>query len=398
VPRILITDGEQRAALAVVRSLGAAGHRCIVCSGTGRSLAGRSRHAAADLMVPHPAAAPAAHGAAVRSLAEQHRVDVVIPISEASLLAVLPFRDRIDAAIPFPDLDTFRAACNKKRVLEAARALGIRVPRQWEIGAPELPPDLDVRKPLVLKPARSVYTAADGTRGKVGVRWAGDRAELDAALRQYPNAAYPILAQERIVGPGIGVFVLLHEGRCLASFSHLRVREKPPSGGVSVVCRSEAMDARLLALSLQLLARFAWSGVAMVEYKRDAATGEPALMEINGRFWGSLQLAIDAGVDFPRLLVDTALGVEPVPVTGYRPARLRWFWGDVDNLTAQWRDPAASWRRRAAAALGWVRAFGPGTREEVFRWTDPAPFLRETGDWLRASWRGLTAATSGGGP
>jgi predicted ATP-grasp superfamily ATP-dependent carboligase len=398
VPRILITDGEQRAALAVVRSLGAAGHRCIVCSGTGRSLAGRSRHAEADLPVPDPTAAPADHGAAVLSLAEQHRVDVVIPVCEASLLAVLPLRDRIAAATPFPDLETFRAVCDKRRVLEAAEELGIRVPRQWEINAPEEAQRLHVRQPLVLKPARSVYTAADGTRGKVGVRWAADHDGVVAQLRQYPAAAFPVLAQERIVGPGIGVFVLLHRGQCLASFSHLRIREKPPSGGVSVVCRSEAMGARILALSLQLLARFAWSGVAMVEYKRDAATGEPVLMEINGRFWGSLQLAIDAGVDFPRLLVDTALGVEPVPVTDYRPARLRWFWGDVDNLIAQWRDPESGWRRRGAAAAGWIRPLGPGYREEVFRWSDPAPFLRETGDWLRAARRGLTAATSGRGP
>ena len=40
----------------------------------------------------------------------------------------------------------------------------------------------------------------------------------------------------------------------------------------------------------------------MVEFKLDARDGVAKLMEINGRFWGSLQLAVDAGVDFPAIL------------------------------------------------------------------------------------------------
>jgi predicted ATP-grasp superfamily ATP-dependent carboligase len=395
VPRILITDGEQRAALAVVRSLGRAGHACIVCSQPGRSLAGRSRHAVAEHRLPDPASDPGAFGEAVASLAEEQGAELVIPISEVALLALLPVRERVPAAIPFPRLDTFRAICDKKRVLEAAREVGIRVPRQWEIASPAGAPALEFRRPLVLKPARSVFTAPDGTRGKVGVRWVRDEAGLERALRLYPDAAYPILAQERIVGPGTGVFVLIHEGRCRAAFAHRRLREKPPSGGVSVLCRSEPMDRALLAKSLELLARFDWCGVAMVEYKRDAASDEPVLMEVNGRFWGSLQLAIDAGVDFPRLLVDTGLGGAPEPVTDYRPATMRWFWGDLDHLIARWRDPSARWRDRATAAGDWLRGFGPGHREEVFRWTDPRPFFHESREWLAAARRSLSRSSDG---
>ncbi len=58
----------------------------------------------------------------------------------------------------------------------------------------------------------------------------------------------------------------------------------------------------------------------MVEFKADARTGTPYLMEINGRFWGSLQLAIDAGVDFPAILVAAALGA-PIPPRSPRSAR-----------------------------------------------------------------------------
>jgi predicted ATP-grasp superfamily ATP-dependent carboligase len=384
---ILITDGEQRSALAIVRSLGRAGHRCLVGSGTGRSLAGRSRQARLELQLPDPAASPAEFGAAVRSTVERQNVDVIIPVSEPALLAVLAIRRTIPAAVPFPDIETFQAICDKKRVLATARELGIRVPRQQVIDAPSHASAINAPGPLVLKPARSVYTAPDGTRQKVGVRWAKATADLDTSLRLYPPAAFPILVQERIVGPGIGVFVLLHAGECLARFSHLRIREKPPAGGVSVLCQSEPMDEDLLEHTLALLHRFGWSGVAMVEYKRDVSTGEAVLMEINGRFWGSLQLSIEAGVDFPRLLVDTALGKRITPVHTYGFARTRWFWGDVDNLIARWREPEATWRGRARALGGWLRAFGPGGGGEVFRWGDPLPFLYETRLWLRDVFR-----------
>jgi predicted ATP-grasp superfamily ATP-dependent carboligase len=380
---ILVTDGEQRASLAIVRSLGQAGYRCFVCSSSGKSLAGRSRYAYREVRVPDPAASPAEFAAGIGSQVDVDSIDVVLPVSEASLLAVLAARETIAAEIPFPDLETFRAVCDKRRVLSTAHAVGIRVPGQWVVGSAADVRARQIQVPVVLKPTRSVFTAPDGTKGKVGVTWVHSAREMEAALQAYPEAAYPVLAQQPISGPGIGVFVLVHEGRCIARFSHRRIREKPPTGGVSVVSQSEPMDESLLDRSLALLQEFGWSGVAMVEYKRDAVTGEPVLMEINGRFWGSLQLAINAGVDFPRLLVDAALGLEVTPIDTYGFVRSRWLWGDVDNLIARWRAPSATWGGRMGTVLEWLRACGPGYVEDVFRWHDPRPFVHESSQWIR---------------
>ncbi len=128
----------------------------------------------------------------------------------------------------------------------------------------------------------------------------------------------------------------------------------------------------------------------MVEYKLDARTGTPYLMEVNGRFWGSLQLAIDAGVDFPNILVDAACGL-PTPAIGdYKTGiRLRWEWGDVDNLLLRLRrsrrtPAAARWRSGSLEGLiDFARALGPGTRGEVLRLDDPMPFVHETLNWIR---------------
>jgi len=67
----------------------------------------------------------------------------------------------------------------------------------------------------------------------------------------------------------------------------------------------------LVAHSRRILENLAWRGVAMVEWKQDPKTGEHRLLEINPRFWGSLDLAIRAGVDFPTLYARAAAGKLP---------------------------------------------------------------------------------------
>jgi predicted ATP-grasp superfamily ATP-dependent carboligase len=249
--------------------------------------------------------------------------------------------------------------------------------------------DGELHFPIVVKPVRSVADTGS-TRVKSGAAHARDQTTLNAVLSRIPSEAYPVLLQERVIGAGIGVFVLLWNGELRAAFAHRRIREKPPSGGVSVLSESIALDPDLLARSVALLRDFDWRGVAMVEYKLDERTGTPYLMEVNGRFWGSLQLAIDAGVDFPNLLVAAACGEPTPPVADYKVGvRLRWEWGDVDNLLLRLRRSASALALprgspgRLKGIVDFARALGPGTRGEVFRLDDPRPFFRETVNWFR---------------
>lgn len=387
---ILVTDGEQRAALAVVRSLGRAGHTVYVCSTRARSLAGASRYAAGAAALPDPLARPADFVAEVERLVERRRIDMLIPVADASVLALLPQRDRFPGvSIPYPPYEAYRRISDKALLLGAARTLGLAVPACHILPEPGTWVGLvpaGAHFPIVIKPSRSI---ADGAEGRTfGVRYARDPAELEARLAEFPRAAYPLLLQQRVVGPGIGVFLLLWRGEPLAVFCHRRLREKPPSGGVSVYRESVPPDPELVGRSRTLLEYFGWEGVAMVEYKLDAATGTPYLMEVNGRFWGSLQLAVDAGVDFPAILAAAGYGEPPAPTRGYRAGvRSRWWWGDVDHLLARLRatddlalPPDAPSRGRAI--LEFLRVLRAGDTPEVLKLHDPRPFLRETLDWL----------------
>jgi len=389
---VLVTDGTQRAALALTRAYGRAGHRVLVTAERVPSLAGVSRFAAWQGLVPDPLAAPAEFVARLRQIIAEQAATVLVPVTEPALLAILGAPEAFAGCrVLAPPLERFLAVSDKARLLEAATGLGIAVPSQTVV--PSIAAALEAitaakHFPLVLKPARSVSGSGAG-RVKLGVRYARNRVELALELGGIPAAAFPVLLQQRIVGPGIGVFLLRWRGKTLGRFFHRRLREKPPSGGVSVYAESIAPDEALQRQSEALLDQLGWYGVAMVEYKRDAATGTPYLMEINGRFWGSLQLAIDAGVDFPNLLLAAKLGQVVEPVVDYRIGiRWRWWWGCVDHLLARLRHSDAAlalppgeltrWGAVASLLPPWRR----GEFSETFRRDDPRPFLRETLDWI----------------
>lgn len=390
---MIVTDGEQRSALAVVRSLGAAGYRCIVTSSSRASIAGGSRFVTRTVTVPNALEQPTEFADVIVALVAAERAAVVLPIAEQSLLAILPVRARLSPAIvPFPDFAAFSALTDKERLLEEASRLGIAIPSQEIVRDIDTVTSMDLsrlRYPIVLKPARSVSVRA-GVRARFSVTYASDASELQRKLRALPPAAFPLLLQQRVVGPGTGIFLLLWDGKLEAQFAHERLSEKPVSGGESVYRESVAIDEELRDRSRALLDRFGWRGVAMVEYKRDSATGQPYLMEVNGRFWGSLQLAIDSGVDFPRMLVACALGEHSQQMPSYRVGvRSRWWWGQIDNLLGRVRrsattDPLPPDTRSSRRAFGDL-LLGPLRRadyEEVLRWTDPGPFWNETVHWI----------------
>jgi predicted ATP-grasp superfamily ATP-dependent carboligase len=219
------------------------------------------------------------------------------------------------------------------------------------------------------------------------VRRAGDAAELHKLLEEAPWFPHlPVIVQEYVPGHGAGVFCLYDEDHALAWFAHRRLREKPPSGGVSVLCESVSVDPVLREHAESLLRAARYRGVAMVEF-RIGSEGRPYIMEVNARFWGSLQLAIDCGVDFPWLCHQMMMGSPVVPVTNYAVGRrLRWLFGDLDNLVSQLRDPTVSVANRLQASQRFAATmFDRGCRQEVFRWSDPAPGLREARQWLAAT-------------
>jgi predicted ATP-grasp superfamily ATP-dependent carboligase len=310
-----------------------------------------------------------------------------MPVTEVTTFLVSRNRRVLlpHTAVAAPSFEAFDGTADKTLLVDRALAAGVPVPRtQFVDGIAALRGVLrQIEYPVVIKPFRS-RVRVNGGWLHTSVRYARSEAELVALYQRTDYLArYPSMLQERIVGPGTGLFVLCDHGRIRAEFAHQRLREKPPSGGVSVLAESIPVDPRLVDHAERLLGPLGWHGVAMLEYKRDARTNRPYLMELNGRFWGSLQLAIDAGVDFPVLAYQLALGCPPGPRPAYRVGlKNRWLLGDLDHLLARLRGtdehalPDGS-PSRGQVIADFLKVAGRGLRYDVFRLTDPRPFFHE---------------------
>jgi predicted ATP-grasp superfamily ATP-dependent carboligase len=334
--KILVTDGNNRAALAITRSLGRKGHRIVVGERTQPSLAKTSRYCRESFVYPDPARDSLGFIETLLRNVRERGVDVILPVAEITTALVVEHKSAFEAycRVPFSDAETFSRASNKVEVIRLAQGLGIPVPISVVLVRPgDRPPwPNDLRFPVVVKPHRSRIPMNKGWRS-TSVTYAKTETELDAILAAKNAAEYPLLIQQRIAGPGMGVFMCYNRGTLAAVFGHRRLREKPPSGGVSVLCESVPVAPQSRAYAKALLDHLKWQGVAMVEFKLDQADQTPKLMEINGRFWGSLELAIIAGVDFPELLI-RSLEDRPVQlVDSYRiGVKSRWLLGDLDVL------------------------------------------------------------------
>jgi len=391
----LLTPGDLRSALAVTRSLGRRGVKVTVADEGGKSLAGTSRYCQASVRVPSAARSGEAFVSAIRQEVARGKHRVVIPADDISLSLIAQARSEFEGltALPFPDYETVQTAHDKGALTALAAEAAIPVPRTVILRGPA---DLEgainhVGFPAVVKARVSRFLHGGQWRTGGAVHYVRTAAELDDAFRAVHAVVPCPLVQEHIPGDGRGVFVLMNRGRLRAAFAHRRLREKPPSGGVSVLSESIGLDPKLLEHAERILEALKWHGVAMVEFKHDSRDGVTKLLEINGRFWGSLQLAVDSGVDFPYLLYRLAVDGDIDPVFTYRVGvRLRWWLGDLDWLLIRLRE-RGSLARRLKAIPEFLRPAGRAARAEVFRRDDPAPAIRELSLYSRALLRDAVA-------
>lgn len=389
--RLLVLDANQRSALAVTRSLGRMGIFTILTADeTAQSLAGRSRFASSHHLHPSPGENPTAFLTWLERFITTKNIDWVFPTTEITSQLILSEPKVLGRAkIPFAPLSKVMALADKWSLVQLAQKAKIPHPDSihYNNGA-ELLAHIDniTSYPVVLKPCQS--------RRWLGNSWLNTSVhivESKQQLRQLLSEKlylrdYPFMLQQYIAGHGAGLFALYDNGKPITFFAHQRLREKPPQGGVSVLSESAPLNPDLLRHAQALLDAVQWHGVAMVEF-RIAADSTPFLMEVNTRFWGSLQLAIDAGVDFPALLYRVCNGEAVAPVTDYRTGqRLRWLLGDIDSLYLTLRDQRFSRRQKLKRLLDFVTPHPFRTHHEVNRWHDLGPAWYELKTYLRALW------------
>jgi len=307
--RVLVTDGHYKNALAIVRSLGRRGVEVVVGSPVRWAQAACSKFCSERVVYPH-CRNEEAFVASLVEITKQHRIDVVLPVGYGTCTALSKHADRIrdHARLLVASAEAMRVAADKRRVVALAREVGVPTPRTFET------PEAIDSFPVVVK----------GVTDSGRVRYVNAREEL--ARLEAPG----FIIQEYIPGEGCGFFALCKGGEPKAVFMHRRLREFPVTGGASTAAES-IRDPKVAQYGKRLLRALKWDGVAMVEFKRDARDGEPKLMEINPKFWGSLDLSIAAGVDFPWLAVKMATEGDVEPREDYTE-NVRFHWPLPDEV------------------------------------------------------------------
>lgn len=391
--RILILDANQRSALAATRSLGLQGLWVATADTTGNTLAGSSRHCQSSLTYACPFSDPINFFNDILKIVSEHNITFLLPMTEASTYVVLSLRHKLpdSVVLPFPSQQSVDSLADKNNLFELAQTLNIPIPETRFCTSRQDALDCidDISHyPVVLKPFKSKILSSTGITA-TSVVVVHSRQDFLEALEKPHFNTHPFTIQDFIHGEGQGIFALYSDGNPYCFFAHRRLREKPPEGGVSVLCESRDVDGCMQELARRLLSQAVWHGVAMVEF-RVSPNGTPYLMEVNPRFWGSLQLAIDSGLDFPYLLYLANVHPEQLPSPSYTAGRrMRWLLGDLDRLYLIMKAPLS---RYSLMKKIWelLMFFIPNfkTRHEINRLDDLGPFRFELLQYVKALCKG----------
>ncbi|NJE12864.1 ATP-grasp domain-containing protein [Thermococcus sp. LS2] len=340
--RVLITDAQMRSSLAVIRSLGKKGLKITAGEETRFATGFFSKYVKERVVYPSPRKNQEDFIKFLKTIVSKDGYEMLIPVADATLLPIMKNKDELGeyTIIPYPDYEKFIKAYDKGEVIKFAQKLKIPVPNTYFVRDSE---ELNVIAEEIAYP---IILKARFSFGSRGIRIANSRDELFKKYKELSNKfGNLILLQEYIPkGDEIGVYTLFdfnHEP--IAVTVQRRIRSYPVSGGPSTLretIKGELAE-KAIEIAFTLLRELEWYGIAMVEFRVDSRDNTPKIMEVNPRFWGSLQLSILAGVDFPYLLYRLFTDKKVEPILDYKegvqcrwllPGDILWFWSSPNKL------------------------------------------------------------------
>lgn len=316
---VLCTNGLLSKTLAVVRSIGKHGMRTIVGEKTRYHTSGFSKYADKTVVYPDPTLYPEQFYEWLCETIIREKVDFLFPMDDDVMDVVVSKQEELKrlCRILGPSLESYRVAADKSLTMRLAKDRNVPYPRTAETSfGPQFSSDelltltAEMDYPLCIKPR-----IGSGSRG---VRFANDAAELVSLFKEihqsYPN---PLIQEAVSNGGKYGVCLCYDRNHMIrAAFVQKELRNFPDERGPSIV-RESVHHKKMLEYTKRLMDGIPWSGVVEVDYMIDSRTGEPKLMEINPRYWASLHLAVESGVDFPWMHFQLGMDTDAEPMLAY---------------------------------------------------------------------------------
>jgi len=363
--KVLLTNGEAKSTLAAVRSLSARGIEVHVAAATRIAIASWSRFSTRSHILPQSQKDPQAFVLALARLHETWGFDVVIPVADADIEALLTCCTEKTAHIKMalPSYAAFRQARDKSLTMKAAMRAGVPIPETY---FPEDEPIEKIRDrakyPLLIKPNISA--------GARGITMVPNRDMLcekyyDVIKKWGPSHVQELIPDSVDGGQFKSDIVIGARGELLALFVCKKLRFFPVEGGSSTLIVGQhhaqiEQDVEKLTRSLE------WYGFADYDFIVDPRDGIAKLMECNPRFPESLICNVFSGVDFPWLMFQLALGEKVDAQLYYRDGRYtRFLVGDI-----MWFIHS---KDRWKASPSFFKFFGKDLKYYVEQFSDPGP-------------------------
>jgi predicted ATP-grasp superfamily ATP-dependent carboligase len=329
LPRVLVTDASERAALAVIRSLGKKGIKVVAAESVGLNAGFLSKYSSEAFIYPSPLKDKTKFIKSMLCFVRKEDFDLLIPITDFTMVPIVEFKDEFEdyVKVAAPPHEVVMKAYDKFQTVSIAKKCGVPHPKTILVNDEKKLKEMadELNYPVVIKPRMKVFWK-DGKAVMMkvtSINYAYNKEDLlskHKSLMSKLKGVVPsdfFLVQEYVRGVGYGVEMLTSDSsNLIALFMHKRLHEYPVTGGASTL-RVSVWNRRLAEYSIKLLKEMSWQGVAMVEFRLGEKNGDVNLLEVNGRFWGSLPLAINAGVDFPYLLYKMMVEKDSFAVKGY---------------------------------------------------------------------------------
>ena len=233
-----------------------------------------------------------------------------------------------------PDWDTIQWAYDKRLTYSRAASLGIDFPKSFDLHGLADVERLNCRFPVILKPAFR-EGADEFTLAKA---WKAENRDQLLSLYKRASALVgndAIIVQEWIPGTGEAQFsyaALCDNGASIVSLVARRRRQHPIDFGRSSTYVESIEESQVEELACRFLKSINYTGAIEIEFKYDRRDGQYKLLDVNGRFWTWNGLGPLAGVDFPYLAFQQALGQPVSPCRG-RPG-VAWMHASRDMVAA----------------------------------------------------------------
>ncbi len=392
-PHIVVLE-PHNAGLALARTMRPLGARVTVVVRPGHTLVAHSRFVEAVVAEFQPHGEPWL--AVLRKIAEEAQEVVVLPATDPGSELLVHAAEGLPSNLRLFEHpgSAHMSLMDKALAGEIATRAGVPVPWTRPVNdeaelarAGDQAPWPCVVKPILSHQWRERY----GQERAFLVRGAE---EAMARLRQPIADGVAMLLMQYVPGGEDhleeATVVRLADGSYPVNWGFRKLRQYPPGFGATTVGESAEVPAAV-QLARRVLDEAGFVGVANVETKRHAETGESWFLEVNVRLPGQWGLGDACGAQAsPRLvaaMIGRELPAQPPPRPGVRvvfPELDKKVIGPELAAVSPWRRPALAWR--LARSYRHTREIG------LFDPRDPGPGLAFAGEFVRRRLAGLKPA------